>query len=128
MTIEKVHELKNAIEMTKLMYGKAIKELIEETIAKGLEAVKFSDNSYYAVLETEEELGEEATAEQWTKRDNQFDRLYQLVEQVADDVYCKLFDLSRIVNYGIYTNNTIYFEIEVEDYEFRYEIPNRYNK
>lgn len=128
MTIEKIHEMKAAIEVAKLNYCEAIRMFIEETIARGLEAVEFSDDSYHAEIETEEELGEWATAEQWTKRDNKFDRLYQLVEEVADDIYCNLLDLNRSVDYGVYTNNTIYFNIEVEGYEFRYEIHNRYNQ
>lgn len=121
--------MKKAVDKAKEEYRKAVQHRISEIIFNGLSCIKIKNGSYYVEMRTEDELLT-ATDVEVTKNDEIFERVETVVKAVADDIWSALREIDEWneVEFHLYCNNVIHYNIKVDRMEFEYKIPNRYNK
>lgn len=121
--------MKRAVDKAREEYRNAVQHKISEIIFKGLSCINVENGSYYVEMKTEDELLT-ATDVEVTKNDELFERVEAVVALVADDIWKALCEIDEWneVEFALYCNNVIHYNITVDGMEFEYEIPNRYNK
>lgn len=120
--------MKKAAEKAKEEYKNAIQHKISEIIFNGLSCVKVENGSYYIEMKTEDELSS-ATDVEITKNDELFERVEAIVSTVADNIWSALCEIDEWneVEFHLYSDNTIRYNVKVDGMEFEYEFTNRYN-
>lgn len=120
--------MKKAVEKAKEEYKNAIQHKISEIIFNGLSCVKVENGSYYIEMKTEDELLS-ATDIEVAKNDELFERVEVIVSAVADDIWSALCEIDEWneVEFHLYNDNTISYNVKVDGMEFEYEFTNRYN-
>lgn len=120
--------MKKAVDKAKEEYRNAVQHKINEIISSGLSCIGAENNSYCVEMKTEGELLT-ATDAEVEKNDELFERVETIVRAVADDIYSALHTIDEWneVEFNLYCNNVIHYNIKVDGMEFEYEFTNRYN-
>lgn len=120
--------MKQAVNKAKEEYRNAIQHKISEIIFNGLSCINIENDSYYVEMKTEDELLN-ATDEEVTKNDELFESVEAVVKAVADAIWSALYSIDEWneVEFHLYCNNVISYNITVDGMEFYFEIVNRYN-
>lgn len=120
--------MKKAVNKAREEYRNAVQHKISEIIFNGLSCINVENGSYYVELKMENELLT-ATDAEVAKNDKLFEYVETVVKTVADDIWTALYviDEWNEVEFALYCDNVIRYNITVDGMEFEYEIPNRYN-
>lgn len=120
--------MKKAVDKAKEEYRKAVQHKISEIIFNGLSCIKCENGSYYVEMKTEDELLT-ATDAEVAKNYKLFKYVEAVVIDVADNIWNALREIDEWseVEFHLYCDNIICYNIKVDGMEFNYEIPNRYN-
>ena len=120
--------MKKAVNKAREEYKNAVRHKISEIIFNGLSCINVENGTYYVAMKTENELLTATDAEA-TKNDKLFEYVETVVKAVADDIWTALYviDEWNEVEFALYCDNVIRYNIKVDGMEFEYEIPNRYN-
>lgn len=121
--------MKKAVEKAREEYRKAVQYKISEIIFNGLSCINIENGSYYVEMKTENELLI-ATDVEIAKNDELVKQVETILNTVANDIWSALrqIDEWNSVEFHLYCDNVISYNIEVDGMQFEYKIFNRYNK
>lgn len=120
--------MKKAVDKAREEYRKAVQHKISEIISNGMNCIEFENDSYYVEMKTEDELLT-ATDAEVAKNYKLFKYVEAIVKTIAEDIWNALYNIDEWneVEFHLYCDNIIHYNIKVDGMEFEYEIPNRYN-
>lgn len=121
--------MKKAVEKAREEYRKAVQYKISEIIFNGLSCINIENGSYYVEIKTENELLI-ATDVEVAKNDELVKQVETILNTVANDIWSALREIDEwnSVEFHLYCDNVISYNIEVDGMQFEYKIFNRYNK
>ena len=121
--------MKKAVEKAREEYRKAVQYKISEIIFNGLRCINIENGSYYVEIKTENELLI-ATDVEVAKNDELVKQVETILNTVANDIWSALREIDEwnSVEFHLYCDNVISYNIEVDGMQFEYKIFNRYNK
>lgn len=121
--------MKKAVEKAREEYRKAVQYKISEIIFNGLSCINIENGSYYVEMKTENELLI-ATDVEIAKNDELVKQVETILNTVASDLWNALrqIDEWNSVEFHLYCDNVISYNIEADGMQFEYKIFNRYNK
>ena len=121
--------MKKAVEKAREEYRKAVQYKISEIIFNGLSCINIENGSYYVEIKTENELLI-ATDVEIAKNDELIKQVETILNTVADEIWSALREIDEwnSVEFHLYCDNVISYNIEVDGMQFEYKIFNRYNK
>ena len=121
--------MKKAVEKAREEYRKAVQYKISEIIFNGLSCINIENGSYYVEIKTENELLI-ATDVEIAKNDELVKQVETILNTVANDIWSALREIDEwnSVEFHLYCDNVISYNIEVDGMQFEYKIFNRYNK
>lgn len=121
--------MKKAVEKAREEYRKAVQYKISEIIFNSLSCINIENGSYYVEMKTENELLI-ATDVEVAKNDELVKQVETILNTVANDIWSALrqIDEWNSVEFHLYCDNVISYNIEVDGMQFEYKIFNRYNK
>ena len=121
--------MKKAVEKAREEYRKAVQYKISEIIFNGLSCINIENGSYYVEIKTENELLI-ATDVEIAKNDELVKQVETILNTVANEIWSALREIDEwnSVEFHLYCDNVISYNIEVDGMQFEYKIFNRYNK
>lgn len=121
--------MKKAVEKAREEYRKAVQYKISEIIFNGLSCINIENGSYYVEMKTENELLI-ATDVERAKNEELAKQVETILNTVANDIWSALREIDEwnSVEFHLYCDNVISYNIEVDGMQFEYKIFNRYNK
>ena len=121
--------MKKAVEKAREEYRKAVQYKISEIIFNGLSCINVENGSYYVEMKTENELLI-ATDVERAKNEELAKQVETILNTVANDIWSALREIDEwnSVEFHLYCDNVISYNIEVDGMQFEYKIFNRYNK
>lgn len=121
--------MKKAVEKAREEYRKAVQYKISEIIFNDLSCINIENGSYYVEIKTENELLI-ATDVEIAKNDELVKQVETILNTVADEIWSALREIDEwnSVEFHLYCDNVISYNIEVDGMQFEYKIFNRYNK
>ena len=121
--------MKKAVEKAREEYRKAVQYKISEIIFNGLSCINIENGSYYVEIKTENELLI-ATDVERAKNEELAKQVETILNTVANDIWSALREIDEwnSVEFHLYCDNVISYNIEVDGMQFEYKIFNRYNK
>lgn len=121
--------MKKAVEKAREEYRKAVQYKISEIIFNSLSCINIENGSYYVEMKTENELLI-ATDVEIAKNNELVKQVETILNTVANDLWSALrqIDEWNSVEFHLYCDNVISYNIEVDGMQFEYKIFNRYNK